>query len=613
MQFILKSLVTLTAISSSVSCMHYANNKQASTPYYNSSSVWKKSLFILNHIVRDLHFFPINSVRFRLSELKNIKATVIFMRDRSCVLSEQHGYHIARLEKKYSKKGVHFIYNYVGQENPRASAKRDLEKFGFKGPYLIDRKQTLINALSVHAAEEILILTPERRVIYKGALNSMRDVHTNGFHQKSDISDILDAMISEKKVIPKMSLSSICVIERPHIKRRVFYKDVAPIINRKCANCHNEKKDVPIDLSSYENIAGRHAMIRYVINSDLMPPWGVDPNTGPWKNDLSLTLYEKALLMKWLSSGLKKQPKKRFQLKKQQEKSIKHPDYIFKVPKTIIPKDGFLPLKTFYASIPFKEDKWLKEIQFITKPKVIHHLSFSLIPSKVSALNSKKNPGISHNLCLKSKRFKNFSGCVRSGEFWVPGREKYLDFMNSGIKVPKQGTLYVEIHYETIGLKVIDDTTEIRFIFHKKPPKFSWKSLIISDRSIKIPPQTSSYRNEITYTAREDLFLAALNPHMHLRGVASSLFIIDVLGNSKKIFSSSYNFNFQNRYFLSSPLKIQKGSVIKCVNWFDNSSENPINPNPNQNVIWGPKTENEMSGCFLSFIYPISKKQIELL
>ncbi|MCZ0932073.1 MAG: hypothetical protein OXJ52_02855, partial [Oligoflexia bacterium] len=95
------------------------------------------------------------------------------------------------------------------------------------------------------------------------------------------------------------------MISRPVIKKKVFFNDVVSIIREKCVNCHHPKGIAPIDLSSYEKVASRHAMVKYVIENNLMPPHWLDPNTGPWKNDLSLTVYEKALLMKWLSTGLK--------------------------------------------------------------------------------------------------------------------------------------------------------------------------------------------------------------------------------------------------------------------------------------------------------------------
>ncbi|MCZ0932072.1 MAG: redoxin family protein [Oligoflexia bacterium] len=157
-----------------------------------------------NKAIRDLSLFPINSSRFRLSELEDKKAIVFFMREKDCPISEKYGPRIARLEKRYSKKGIQFIYNYVGQFRAKESAEEDLKKFGFQGPYLIDSKQTVMDALSAETTGDVFILTPERRVVYRGPLDDQFHLLKSALRAKNNyVSDILDAIISGKKVVPK--------------------------------------------------------------------------------------------------------------------------------------------------------------------------------------------------------------------------------------------------------------------------------------------------------------------------------------------------------------------------------------------------------------------------
>ena len=82
-------------------------------------------------------------------------------------------------------------------------------------------------------------------------------------------------------------------------KGMIVFKDVAPIINRKCMNCHSGDKTL-INFSDYESIYGRRGMIKYTIENDLMPLWSATKHIGEWKNDLSLTSEEKQMLLKWL-------------------------------------------------------------------------------------------------------------------------------------------------------------------------------------------------------------------------------------------------------------------------------------------------------------------------
>ena len=171
-----------------------------------------------NQIVDDLSFFPINGSRFRLSELKNIKAIVIAMREKSCPLSEKYGPRLLSLEKEYSEKGVQFIYNYVGRAKAEQNAGKDLKKFNFKGPYVIDSRQKTINVLNAQTTGEVFILTPERRMIYRGPLD---DPLTSKKHY---VSDILSALVSGKRIEPKELPTPGRFISRPVIKKKSSLK-----------------------------------------------------------------------------------------------------------------------------------------------------------------------------------------------------------------------------------------------------------------------------------------------------------------------------------------------------------------------------------------------------
>ena len=100
---------------------------------------------------------------------------------------------------------------------------------------------------------------------------------------------------------------------------------------------------------------------------------------------------------------------------------------------------------------------------------------------------------------------------------------------------------------------------------------------------------------------------------MHLRGKASSIFVIDPKGARKRIFGvDPYIKTFERSYMLKHPLIIYKNSIVECVNWFDNSKDNPLNPNPNKEVNFGLFTEDEMSECYLSWKVPLDSNSRNL-
>ena len=337
----------------------------------------KKS--ILNETIRDMAFFPINGERFRLSELKDKKAIVIVQREKDCPIAEKYGPRLVRLEQTYSPKGIQFIYNYVGKVKIQESAKKDLDTFGFKAPYVMDVRYELINVLKAQTTGDIFILTPERRVIYKGPLDDQHHLLQSALKARNHyVEDILKDIIAGKSIIPRERPAPGCVLTRPALKKKVFFEDVAPIISKKCSNCHYPEGPAFINYVTYEDVAGRGDMFRHVIERDLMPPWNVDPATGPWANDISLTPKEKAMLLKWLDEGMpKKSEAKAISLwsKKPLLNKLGKPDYVIRIPEKVeIPAEGMNEYKYFIIPNPFKEDKWIKAVSFVTKPKVIHHI-----------------------------------------------------------------------------------------------------------------------------------------------------------------------------------------------------------------------------------------------
>ena len=279
---------------------------------------------------------------------------------------------------------------------------------------------------------------------------------------------------------------------------------------------------------------------------------------------------------------------------------IQNPDYTIKAPKTTIKATGFIPYRTLITKPNFSEDKWIKEIEYIVKPKVLHHIAFDIYDR--STFKKKDNFYKNYN-----KFGTYYFFMPRYG--WASGATKHWILSDdSGIKIPKNSKIFFEAHYEPIGKEVVDDITEIRFLFHKKKPKYHFVTLRLYDKLIKIPPEEQNHKSKLAYQTKRKLLLTGIHIHMHLRGKASSVFVIEPTGKIQKIFGlDPWNFHFQRYYFLKKPLTIAKNSVLKCINYFDNSSKNAINPNPKQTVSWGRSTKDEMSTCSFNFLLPSSK------
>ena len=515
-----------------ISCTHFKNIFYDKNVSYQQTDT-KKSL--LDQVLPDLSLFPINNTRFRLSELKNIKAIVITMRDTSCPISQKYGPLIASIEQEYASKGIQFIYSYVGRKNPEKNAKKDLKKFKFKGAYVIDIRQKIINTLGATTTGEVFILTSERKLIYKGPLDSEHHLSSKSVGHKTTIhyvADVLQALVSDKKIIPKELKAPGKTISRPVIKKQVYFKDVTPIIKEKCTNCHNPEGTGLMNFISYEDIAGRGAMFKYVVEKDLMPPWYVDPNTGPFRDDVSLTLKEKALLLRWANQGFPVRKRWRKVLLWSKPKKVKYSkdkaDHIISLPeKVIVPAEGAPFYKRFVIQVPFKEDKWIKSVNFTLNRKIIHHLTVYIMDPSY-----KYKTG---NFDYHEKAL-NFLG-AGSASFKL-SQELNLNkqYNNAGVKLPRFSKLILEIHYEPIGQPIIDDNSQIHINFYKETPKYQILHYDIYAKEINIPPHHSNYKVETSYKIQRTAPMVLIVPHMHFRGKANTILVIDPKGIKKRIF-----------------------------------------------------------------------------
>lgn len=343
-------------------------------------------------------------------------------------------------------------------------------------------------------------------------------------------------------------------------------------------------------------------MFKYVIENDLMPPWFIDPNTGPWEEDLSLTPTEKILLLKWIDDGSLKNSGISKPLWKEEQKPKLSTDYIIALPeRVIVPAEGppASIYKKFLITNSFKEDKWIKSIRLLLNSKAIHHVNLMIVNSLFSNSDLKKN-----FFDIVSKA----STVISAGNFGNVNTHK-MPNKETGIKLPSNSRIVLVIHYEPIGTKFVDNFTKIQFNFYKKKPKYKIITYTLSNIKINIPPYESTYKTKMSYKIKKTMSLISVGLHMHLRGKAGSIFIINSkTGIRKKVFSLDpfiENYQKNSLYQLKTPIAVPKDSIVECINWFDNSRKNLINPAPEKYVVYGPSSEeDEMSMCFLSWIIP---------
>ena len=183
------------------------------------------------------------------------------------------------------------------------------------------------------------------------------------------------------------------------------------------------------------------------------------------------------------------------------------------------------------------------------------------------------------------------------GEFLIgfaPGTVPETLDPSQGKLVPAGSDLVFQMHYTANG-KPGTDRSKVGLIFSKEPPTHRVLTAAAQNRKFVIPAGAANHRVDSEITLQDSAVLTAFLPHMHLRGKSFEYRLVYPTGETQVLLSvPKYNFNWQLSYYLEKPLLLPKGTKIECTAQFDNSANNPANPNPNEEVRWGDQSWEEM-------------------
>jgi hypothetical protein len=168
------------------------------------------------------------------------------------------------------------------------------------------------------------------------------------------------------------------------------------------------------------------------------------------------------------------------------------------------------------------------------------------------------------------------------------------------------------MHYTTNG-KVTTDRSRVGFVFAKEPPKERVVNTFIMNPNLRIPPGDPDHKVEALVTVQEDVKVTTLFPHMHVRGKAFEYQAIYPTGESQILLRvPRYDFNWQLSYYFDRELRLPKGTQIRAIAWYDNSPNNPHNPDSKAEVFWGDQTWEEMLAGFVDFVIPVDMAPIDI-
>ncbi|HWY46158.1 MAG TPA: hypothetical protein VNX70_02165 [Bryobacteraceae bacterium] len=382
-----------------------------------------------------------------------------------------------------------------------------------------------------------------------------------------------------------------------------FSKDIAPILERSCQNCHRAGSIAPMALLTYKDARPWARSIKEKVVRREMPPWHIDRNVGitKFKEDPSLTDAEIATISNWVDRGAPEgnpsdmpPPRQFSDLEKWQ---IGRPDVVVSMKKPYrLKANGQDEYYDVDIDPGFKEDVYIQAVE--TKPdmgfKVVHHATTNLIE------DPEDDPvGLFLNEYAVGKNADIFP--ENSGRLIRAGSKVHfnLHLHPNGEVTPVSISLGLKLFPKGVVPKYVTFTQHM--------------GDVVGDLDL---PAGQITRSDGYFRLPKPAMLSAFQPHFHTRGKAQCMEAIypDVRADSARpgparsetlSCVSNYQFGWSITYPYAedvAPL-LPAGTVIHVTTWHDNTDNNKFNPNPKNWVGYGQRTIDEMSFAWVSLYY----------
>jgi len=386
-----------------------------------------------------------------------------------------------------------------------------------------------------------------------------------------------------------------------------FNKDVLPILQKNCQVCHRPGEAAPFSMLSYQSTRPWAKAMKAAVVSRKMPPWFADPKYGHFPNDPRLSEADVRTIATWVDAGAPEGDAKDTPAPIQWRDGWNiRPDVVIPLPKPyLVPAKAVIPWLDFVVPTNFTKDTWVAagEIRPGTR-SVVHHATITFVPPGPDAEALK---ALATGEPVKLPRGLTTQALVALGP-GAPARR--FDDYDAAILVPAGSYLIFNMHYTSNGTET-SDQSKLGLELASAEPKNQLVSVLAGDDgstsagNLKILPGDPSSPGHGSVTFAAPVKLASLNPHMHLRGKDFTYRLVYPTGETQIILNvPKYDYAYQPGYRFEKMLDLPAGTRLEMDGHWDNSANNPNNPDPTATVRWGQQIWEEMFGGGISLLVP---------
>jgi hypothetical protein len=362
-----------------------------------------------------------------------------------------------------------------------------------------------------------------------------------------------------------------------------YSRDVAPIFYQHCTECHRPGQVAPMTLISYEDVRPWVKSIRKSVSERTMPPWIANPKIGHFKETRLLDDSQIDRIVAWADSDAPEgdpadlppapvyptgwilgEPDEVIEFEPFSIAADAESDNVFEVP----------------ALTGMNEDRYVTGVEVICEPQnLVHHVI----------------------LYIRDDR-KRMAGPYNWLYGWGPGTPPTLFDEGTGRLLKKGARVIANIHLTPRGE---GGQTRIKAGLHYAPDGVQVAELEnrwVMNPTFAVPPGEPNYPMSAHWTLPFDADLYRVFPHMHYRGKDMKMAVHFPDGRSQDIIEVQWDNDWQYSYTLVEPLRLPRGTRFEVTGHYDNSANNPVNPDPTQTVRWAVDVNGEMFVGMIDYV-----------
>jgi hypothetical protein len=384
-----------------------------------------------------------------------------------------------------------------------------------------------------------------------------------------------------------------------------YYRDVKPLLDEKCTQCHVEGGIGPYPFTTYEEVKPLASLIGYDVEKGIMPPWRASGELGVFEGDRRLSLRQKRVIRSWVDQGAPEgDPAEEPRQRRPPPRGLERTDEVLELPEAFTPSSDPDTYRCFVFEWPHEQTKFITGLGVVpSAPEIVHHAVVYLVaPANVASVRAQDAaddiPGYD---CFSSVSIGSWLTSYEPGGYGqqLPG--------GVGMAIEPGSVIVVQMHYNTLN-GLASDRSRLELTVEDEVERVGHTSLILNTLwvlgAMSIPADQSDVMHrwvgrpfDLRSSPAQDIF--AVDLHMHTLATSGSIGIIRADGTSESLLDiPEWAFEWQETYRFKEPVRLEPGDQLFVECHFDNTAEHQLVVDGQRltprNVNWGERTTDEM-------------------